>query len=1492
LPKQLPPIAALVAAFFVATGAGAAVDPGTTTQPPAAPAPPATADADGDKLFDDLGARLAELAAGDSISVLVALHVAASADHVAELSQRVGGFETARRFSLVDGFAATMTKGQAEALTHMPWVDHLELNAAVHVSSSANGPQRSFGVGLARTRDPGLDGNADGDAAAYSPGDLVAAVIDTGIDAGHVDLDGGKVLAFKDFVNDRTTPYDDHGHGTHVAAILAGTGEARPDRLYEGVAPGAALVGVKVLDSAGYGSLDAVVAGIDWVVANKDLYGIEAINLSLGSSGCADGTDLTSQAVGRAVGAGLVVAVAAGNEGPGMCTVGSPGAAAAALTVGAMSDLGVGGFGLASFSSRGLTADGRVKPDIVGPGVAIVSAAANTTSAYVTKSGTSMATPFVAGVALLMREVNPSLTPQQVKDAIALTAVEWGPAGADGDYGFGRLDAFAALEAVGAELGADTSELPTHSFSTGTLAGTGASTDYALDVTDTAYPIAVTLTMSSITPAAPDFVLYLYNPSGIQVASAKVYGRQGAVSVTGGQIGRYTLRVVSYYGSGSFFVDVSAKFGPVTVTVPSAPTLVAATPGDGSVSLSWAPPNSSGGAAISGYNVYRGTSSGGETLLATVVPTPGTVATYRDSQVVNGTTYYYRVSAVNSVGEGPLSNELSATPMPPTVPGAPTLNSAVGGNGNVSLLWTAPSSNGGAAITGYKIYRGTSPGDGTLLATLGAVRSYTDATVVNGTTYFYRVSAVNSAGEGPLSNELSAKPTRPLFQAYQATSVGSWPEAVAIGDVTGDGRNDVVMTTSFYFDPANDYRLFVFVQRADGTLAPPVSYATASTYTNRAESVAIGDITGDGRKDVVVGISGYGVQVFPQLAAGTLGSPATTATTNSLKIRLGQLDGDARLDVAGVGWGTNTVSVLLNDGNGGLRAPVTYPAQHGGYDDLEVADVTGDGRTDLVVMSGQSFAPNLSVLPQLAAGGFGPAAEYRVGTNILTHGIGVGDVTGDGRNDVVASYGGNQPSSFVAVFAQTAAGLLAAPVSYASYDIPEPLDVADLDLDGRADVVTLHGGWSAAGVYLQTAAGTLAAEVRFGIPYASHYDPHGLAVGDINSDGAPDVVLADYNHGLVVLRNTASAPPATLPGAPTLAATGGDAKVDLSWSEPSNGGAAISGYRIYRGTTSGAETLLTTVGAVSAFTDATAVNGTTYYYEVAAVNTVGEGPRSVERAATPRTVPGAPTLTAATAGSAQVTLAWSAPASDGGAAVTGYRVYRGTTSGTKTLLTALGAVTTYTDTSVVNGTTYFYEVSAVNTAGEGARSNERSATPFAPDTTPPATPARPTLPVAGTNQLALDWAPATDNVGVTSYKLYRNGVLRATVGDTQFLDSGLAAGTTYSYALRAVDAAGNESPLSSTLSAKTLTVGTASTGTLAGVVYNATGLPLANAVVKVTVGGTVKTAKTNSHGVWKLSSLPPGAYAPTISLSGYRSTTLSLTAVAGKTVLAATTLTS
>lgn len=279
--------------------------------------------------------------------------------------------------------------------------------------------------------------------AGYKGAGEVIAVIDTGIDAAHQDLEGGKVIGWKDYVNGRTTPYDDHGHGTHCASIAAGTGEASGGK-YTGVAPEASLVGVKVLDSAGSGTEANVIAGIQWCVDNKATYGIDVISMSLGIDRDCGGTCSVYQAVDNAWNAGIVVVVAAGNSGSARMSVGCPGNAWKVITVGAIDD-STGS--IASFSSRGPTLDTRLKPDICAPGVSITAAKANSGNQYVAMSGTSMATPHLAGVAALLVDAKGgSVSPNLVRGAVISTAVDKGTAGADIDYGWGIVDAYASYQ--------------------------------------------------------------------------------------------------------------------------------------------------------------------------------------------------------------------------------------------------------------------------------------------------------------------------------------------------------------------------------------------------------------------------------------------------------------------------------------------------------------------------------------------------------------------------------------------------------------------------------------------------------------------------------------------------------------------------------------------------------------------------------------------------------------------------------------------------------------------------------------------------------------------------------------------------------------------------------------------------------------------------------------------------------------------------------------
>jgi subtilisin family serine protease len=260
------------------------------------------------------------------------------------------------------------------------------------------------------------------------------AVLDTGVDADHPDL-AGRITASKDFTGSASGTGDRVGHGTHVASTIAGTGAAS-DGKERGVAPGAHLLIGKVLNDYGYGFESQIIAGMQWAVANH----ADVVSMSLGSgqptTTC---DDPIAQAVNELSGSGSsLFVIAAGNIGSAQNTVSSPGCATSALTVGAVDSTDE----TAWFSSRGPVGGTHVlKPEIAAPGVGILAAAAGGRGvyAYRSMSGTSMATPHVAGAAAIAKEANPTLTGVQLKNLL-VSSVDPTVAGPAQEVGAGRLD--------------------------------------------------------------------------------------------------------------------------------------------------------------------------------------------------------------------------------------------------------------------------------------------------------------------------------------------------------------------------------------------------------------------------------------------------------------------------------------------------------------------------------------------------------------------------------------------------------------------------------------------------------------------------------------------------------------------------------------------------------------------------------------------------------------------------------------------------------------------------------------------------------------------------------------------------------------------------------------------------------------------------------------------------------------------------------------------
>jgi serine protease AprX len=258
--------------------------------------------------------------------------------------------------------------------------------------------------------------------------DVTVAVIDTGI-APHPDLlyPESRIVGWSDLVKERSVPYDDNGHGTHVAGIIAGNGALSRGK-YKGMAPEAQLVGVKVLDREGSGNTSDVIAALEWCVANRKTYNIKVINLSLGSAAQSSYyEDPLCKAVEAAWRQGMVVCVAAGNDGPNLRTINTPGISPSAITVGNLDDHNTAqpeDDQLSDSSSRGPTADSLMKPDILAPGTNIMSLGVR--QIYRTLSGTSMATPMVSGAVAQIYQKWENLKPNEVKNLLMRHARQLG----------------------------------------------------------------------------------------------------------------------------------------------------------------------------------------------------------------------------------------------------------------------------------------------------------------------------------------------------------------------------------------------------------------------------------------------------------------------------------------------------------------------------------------------------------------------------------------------------------------------------------------------------------------------------------------------------------------------------------------------------------------------------------------------------------------------------------------------------------------------------------------------------------------------------------------------------------------------------------------------------------------------------------------------------------------------------------------------------------
>jgi len=823
--------------------------------------------------------------------------------------------------------------------------------------------------------------------------------------------------------------------------------------------------------------------------------------------------------------------------------------------------------------------------------------------------------------------------------------------------------------------------------------------------------------------------------------------------------------------------------GPGTI----APTNLTATSGNQQVSLSW-----TGATQATSYNVYRGLVSGGES--GTPIATGVTTTSYTDNTVSNGVAYYYTVDALNGSSIIGVSNEASATPsegsgtgLPPpwvdTDIGSP---SPAGSASYASPTFTVNGSGGDIWSNSdqFNYMYQSITGDTTIIArvkTESAPSNWTKVGVMireslNASSYFVDMLATPSQG---INQEYRNASNTTGNGVETSGAAPIWLKLVrAGGNVTSYYAADVSGS------PGTWTQLGATEPIATGTVT--AGLAVCSHTGNSLATATFDNVTVSGTTPAApaaptgLGATGSAGQV-------ALSWTASTGATSYNVYRGTTSGGESGTALAiGVGATTYADTSVIGGVTYYYKVTATNSGGSSGYSNEASATpsvVAPPAPTGLAAIAGNAQAA-LSWSASSGAASYnlyrGTSAGGESGTAIAT-GITGTTYTNTGLTNGVTYYykaaavntGGTSPYS-----------------NEASVTPQIPAPPPPTGLGATAGVTQVSLSWTASSgaasynLYRGTSAGGESGTALVMGLTGTTYVNTGLTAGTTYYYKAAAVNAGGTSSTSNEASATAEAP---IPAAPTsLTATPGNAQVSLSW--PSSSGA--TSYSIYRGTSSGGEST-TAIASVTTTTyvNTGLTNGTLYYYKVTAVNSTGASGYSPEASATPQvSAPPPPTGLSATAGSAQITLGWTASSG-----ATSYNVYRGTSAGGEsTTAIATGVTSTsYLNTGLANGTTYYYKVTAVNAGGASGYSNEASGTPAA------AAPPAPTslTAAAGNTVVTLAW---TASSGATSYNVYRgtsSGGESTTAIATGLIapnygDAGISNGTTYYYKVAAVNSGG------------------------------------------------------------------------------------------------------
>lgn len=868
---------------------------------------------------------------------------------------------------------------------------------------------------------------------------------------------------------------------------------------------------------------------------------------------------------------------------------------------------------------------------------------------------------------------------------------------------------------------------------------------------NTWYRIEVAISVSSTVATIKAAYYPFDSTTPVDPAFSTTTGNTGTANLTQvalGSAASSTWTGTSYFDdlavqpSSTSFIGVFAAAGS---TAPGAPTGVTATAGNGQATVGWTAPASNGGSAITGYTV---TSSPGGFTATTAGPTSAIV-----TGLTNGTTYTFTVTATNAIGTGPAS-PASPSVTPATVPGAPTSVNAVPGDGQAAVSWTAPASNGGSAITGYTVT--SSPGG--LTASTAGTTSAAVMGLTNGTAYTFTVTAANAIGTGAAS--VASSPVTPVgsgsgkSNSAEGGTAGTSLTAASSGGASGTAFNLVtkgagaalVFSTAARAHGALGYAL----TGASGT-ATSVSWngysATSMAlrfYYNPGPTlpnavIRLADIRNASGTAARVELSAAN-QIFIQNNAGAtvttfahalqantwyrvelaISVSSSAATINAAYYLL---DSTSPVDPAYATTAGNTGTANLTQVSVGSAASATWTGTSY-FDDLAAQSPSA---TFIGPVSGSPTVPGapnaVSAVPgdgQATVSWSAPSSNGGSAITSYTVTSSPGSFTASTSGTSVPVTGLTDGTSYTFTVTATngiGTGPASAPSSpvtpVAGATVPgAPTGVNATPGDGQASVswtapasdggasITGYKVTSSPGGFTGNSVGAATSAVVSGLTDGTSYTFTVTATNSVGTGPAsgPSPAVIPVSG-------------ATVPDAPTaVSAVPGDGQATVSWSPPaSDGGAAITSYKVTSSPGGFTATNATSPVTVTGLTD-----GTSYTFTVTATNSVGTGPASAPSPAViptaSATVPGAPTNVSAVPGNTQATVSWTAPASDGGSAITGYTV----TSSPGNITATTAGATSAAVITLTNGTTYTFTVTATNGAGTGPASTASNvATPTA-----------------------------------------------------------------------------------------------------------------------------------------------------------------------------------